>query len=144
MNWRPDLRCTRRSRRSWFSGLVSCAGIRRALLVGWVSLRLSCCDSLFSIQACCLRSGTRASGARLMSRCCAPLCFQGCRGYFIRARVRWVRLVVCPSWRSVMRAVACARLWVFRGWRWRVGSPCIPRWLRIFPRSFVGLWWFRL
>ena len=86
----------------------------------------------------------RAGGARLMGRCCALLCFQGCGDYFVRGRVRWVRLVVCPSWRSVKRAVACAKLWVFRGWRWLVGSPCIPRWLRTFPRSSVGLLSFRL
>ena len=90
------------------------------------------------------RSGMRAGGARLMGRCCALLCFQGCGDYFVRGRVRWVRLVVCPSWRSVKRAVACAKLWVFRGWRWLVGSPCIPRWLRTFPRSSVGLLSFRL
>ena len=109
-----------------------------------VCLRLNCCGSLSSILACCPRSGMRAGGARLMSRCCALLCFQGCRDYFVPGRVRWVRLVFCPSWRSVKRAVACAKLWVFRGWRWLVGSPCIPRWLRTFPRSSVGLLLFRL
>ena len=64
--------------------------------------------------------------------------------FFVRGRAHCGRLEVTPCWRLVTRVVACVKLWAGRGWQWRVGSPCTPRWSRIFPRSFVGLFRYRL